>query len=174
MFALRLMRRSPVVTAVAVLSLALGIGANTAIFSILDSLLLRSLPVREPERLVLLGPGSWTNPLWEQIRDRRTLFDGALAWSPAISMACICTNGAAPVTPGVRSAMATTSGHSCMAPAPKIVACGTIARMRTRISRSKPFITASTSISSATPIARPAADTRDRKDTSGVWPLAVP
>ena len=81
-FALRLMRRSPVVTGVAVLSLALGIGANTAIFSILDSLLLRSLPVREPERLVLLVEGenrTFTNPVWEQVRSRR-LFDGEFAW----------------------------------------------------------------------------------------------
>ena len=55
------------VTAVAVLSLALGIGANTAIFSILDSLILRTLPVKEPGRLALLDRGSWTNPIWEAI-----------------------------------------------------------------------------------------------------------
>jgi hypothetical protein len=46
---------------VAVTSLALGIGANTAIFTLVDSLILRSLPVREPRRLVRLGGGSWTN-----------------------------------------------------------------------------------------------------------------
>ncbi|PYR78310.1 MAG: hypothetical protein DMF86_06225 [Acidobacteria bacterium] len=70
--AFRALRATPVVTAVAVLSLALGIGANTAIFSILDSLLLRSLPVRDPGRLafVFCGPtrSSWTNPLWEAFR----------------------------------------------------------------------------------------------------------
>ena len=57
-FALRAMLRTPLVTAVAAVSLALGIGANTAIFSIYDQLLLRPLPVPEPERLVNLGnPG---------------------------------------------------------------------------------------------------------------------
>ena len=50
--ALRALRATPVVTAVAVLSLALGIGANTAIFSLIDSLMLRSLPVEAPQQLV--------------------------------------------------------------------------------------------------------------------------
>ena len=68
--ALRALRATPVISAVAILSLALGIGANTAIFSIVDSLMLRSLPVKEPQRLVLLTDGSWTNPIWEQIRNR--------------------------------------------------------------------------------------------------------
>jgi len=84
--AFRALKATPVVTLVAILSLALGIGANTAIFSILDSLMLRALPVREPQRLVLLGEGgvartSWTNPIWEQVRDRQRLFDGAFVWS---------------------------------------------------------------------------------------------
>ncbi len=83
--AFRALKATPVVTLVAILSLALGIGANTAIFSILDSLMMRTLPVREPQRLVLLGEGttrtSWTNPIWEQVRERQRLFDGAFAWS---------------------------------------------------------------------------------------------
>ena len=82
--AFRALKATPVVTAVAILSLALGIGANTAIFSLLDSLLLRSLPVTEPQRLVVVGnggPTSWTNPIWEQIRGHQDLFDGALATS---------------------------------------------------------------------------------------------
>jgi predicted permease len=80
-YASRVLVQAPVFTSVAVLSLALGIGANTAIFSLIDSVLLRTLPVREPERLVLLTGGSWTNPIWEQIRDRQAeLFDGAIAW----------------------------------------------------------------------------------------------
>ena len=89
---LRLAARSllatPVVTAVAVLSLALGIGANTAIFSLINGLLLRALPVKAPQQLALVtddvaaGIESWTNPIWEQIRERRhDLFDDAFASS---------------------------------------------------------------------------------------------
>jgi putative ABC transport system permease protein len=77
----RILAGSRMFTLVAVLSLALGIGANTAIFSLVNSLLLRTLPVREPQRLVLLEGGSWTNPIWEQVRDRqRAIFAGAFAW----------------------------------------------------------------------------------------------
>ena len=83
--AFRTLKATPVVTLVAILSLALGIGANTAIFSILDSLMLRSLPVQAPDRLAGLGTGqgidSWTYPIWEQVRDRSDLFDGAFAYS---------------------------------------------------------------------------------------------
>jgi putative ABC transport system permease protein len=80
--AFRSLVATPVVSIVAMLSLALGIGANTAIFSILDSLILRALPVKEPQRLVMIDRGSWTNPIWEAIRDRQQPFDGATAWSP--------------------------------------------------------------------------------------------
>jgi predicted permease len=57
-YGLRTMLRSPGITIVALLSLALGIGANTAIFSLIDAVMLRSLPVKEPERLVLFGDAS--------------------------------------------------------------------------------------------------------------------
>ena len=82
----RMLRSTPLVSCVAVLSLALGIGANTAIFSVLDTLILRQLPVDSPERLAILGdrPGhrpEWTNPIWEQVRERSGTFDGAFAFS---------------------------------------------------------------------------------------------
>ena len=91
--AFRALRATPVVSLIAILSLALGIGANTAIFSLVDSVILRALPVKEPGQLVMLSdePGarvantrgitSWTNPIWEQVRARRDLFDSVFAWS---------------------------------------------------------------------------------------------
>ncbi len=88
-YGMRSLKGAPVVSAVAILSLALGIGANTAIFSVLDTLLLRSLPVEAPAQLVLLSDESghrkaWTNPIWEQVRDRverLDVFAGAFAVS---------------------------------------------------------------------------------------------
>jgi len=53
-FSLRSMRRSPLFASIAILSLALGIGANTAIFTLMDQLMLRQLPVRDPDQLVML------------------------------------------------------------------------------------------------------------------------
>jgi predicted permease len=80
--AVRSLAATPVVTLVSVLSLALGIGANTALFSILNSLVIKQLPVREPQQLVLIDHTSWTNPIWEQIRERQhDLFESAGAWS---------------------------------------------------------------------------------------------
>ena len=83
--AFRALRATPIVTTVAVLSLAFGIGANTAIFSILNSLLLKALPVADPQELAVVSMGptrsSWTNPQWEQIRAREDLFDGGFVFS---------------------------------------------------------------------------------------------
>jgi predicted permease len=88
--AVRALRATPVMTAVAILSLALGIGANTAIFSLVNSLLLRSLPVNDPARLALMthgtagalrGSQSWTLAIWNEVRERPHLFDSAFAWS---------------------------------------------------------------------------------------------
>src|ERR1051325_12180038 len=56
-YGVRMLLKRPGVTLVAVLSLALGIGANTAIFSLIDTTMLKSLPVRDPERLGLFGNG---------------------------------------------------------------------------------------------------------------------
>jgi predicted permease len=73
-------------TATAVVSLALGIGANTAVFSILNAVLLRNLPVEDPQRLVQLNIDDgdiFTNPIWEQVRDNQQAFAGVLAFSNA-------------------------------------------------------------------------------------------
>jgi hypothetical protein len=86
-YALRGFRKSPFLAAVAVLSLALGMGANTAIFSVLDALLLKPLPVREPARLVSLGQTdgdySSTYALWRQIRQHQDVFSKTFAYSTA-------------------------------------------------------------------------------------------
>src|SRR5881296_2946829 len=88
--AFRALRATPIVSLVAALSLALGIGANTAIFSIVNSLLLRTLPVKDPARLALMSRGyagalrgsqSWSYAIWNEIRMRPDLFEGAFAWS---------------------------------------------------------------------------------------------
>jgi putative ABC transport system permease protein len=86
--AFRSLRATPIVSIVALLSLALGIGANTAIFSLVNSLILRALPVVEPSRLVIVndstetaGFQSWTFAIWDNIRQRAQAFDGACAWS---------------------------------------------------------------------------------------------
>jgi putative ABC transport system permease protein len=88
-YGLRVLRKSPGFTFVAIASLALGIGANTAIFTLVDSLLLRALPVRDPGQLVRLEGGSWTNPIWEEIRERRhELFENAAAfWGTRLDLA---------------------------------------------------------------------------------------
>jgi predicted permease len=108
-FALRTMRAHPLFTAMAVLSLALGIGANTAIYSFMDSILMRALPVRNPESLIVLNwhskdhpkvahnfsgstwkdsngaysSGNFPYPAFELIRDRNSVFSSVFAFSGA-------------------------------------------------------------------------------------------
>jgi predicted permease len=81
--AVRGLRKNPVFALVTIVTLALGIGANTALFSIFNGLVLRPLPVRDASRLALLLNGSWSYPVWAEINARENdLFDGAFAWSP--------------------------------------------------------------------------------------------
>jgi putative ABC transport system permease protein len=92
-FAFRLMRQTPMVSLVAMVSLALGIGANVAIFSLVNALMLKSLPIHAPDRLVILNqppsepgrqPGtSFTNPQWEHIRDHQDFLAGVAAQGTA-------------------------------------------------------------------------------------------
>jgi len=80
--AIRGLRKSVGFSAVVIGTLALGIGANTSLFSIFNSLIVRQLRVRDPGSLALLTSGSWSYPVWQQIKARETdLFDGAFAWS---------------------------------------------------------------------------------------------
>src|SRR3989454_2104271 len=95
-YALRSFVHNPGFALVVVVTLALGIGANTAIFSLVNSLLLRPLPVRNPEQLVVVVDPSrgldlpasvpnllsfmWNYPMWVQIRQRPQLFDGAFGY----------------------------------------------------------------------------------------------
>ncbi|HLX45199.1 MAG TPA: ABC transporter permease [Bryobacteraceae bacterium] len=97
-FAARSFRKSPVFVAVAVFSLALGIGANTAIFTLVDQLLLRLLPVKDPQQLVLFwgrGPHYGSNngryklsyPMYEDFRDHNQVFSGMFCrWETNLSV----------------------------------------------------------------------------------------
>jgi MacB-like periplasmic core domain len=94
-YAFRTLRRSPVIAAVAILSLALGIGVNTAIFSLIDSLMLKALPVKNSNQLILLGDGvtsgstddepfgTWklfSYPVYKELRSHNRVFSDMLAF----------------------------------------------------------------------------------------------
>ena len=93
-FSHRILRKSPAFAISAVVTLALGIGANLAIFRLLDAVRLRSLPVRDPQELAIVqlaDTTGWrgnqasaypalTNPIWERFRDSQQSFSGVLAW----------------------------------------------------------------------------------------------
>ncbi len=88
-YALRAIRRNPGFAAAAILSLALGIGANTAIFTLINALLLRTLPVRDPQALVLVdrvnmeskGLSSFPYPFYRELRDHNEVFSGVLCYT---------------------------------------------------------------------------------------------
>jgi predicted permease len=93
-YGFRALRKSPLFTTVAVLTLAFGIGANTAMFSLLDQVVLRLLPVRHPEQLVIVretgnhygntfGPNTISWPMFEDLRDNNQAFSGMFCRFPA-------------------------------------------------------------------------------------------
>ena len=101
-YSLRQLRHKPGFAVIAIITLALGIGANTAIYSLLDQALLRRLPVQHPEQLVILRyEGSNTGrthsyggddknyfsyPLYRDIRDRNSVFSGVIATDAAVNI----------------------------------------------------------------------------------------
>jgi predicted permease len=114
-YGLRRLVKSPGFTAVAVLTLALGIGANTALFQLLDAVRLRMLPVNNPQELAELrlttpawqaGPGSFynwhaelTNAIWERIREQQQAFIAIFAWAPDTFN--LAPRGEARLVPGI-------------------------------------------------------------------------
>jgi putative ABC transport system permease protein len=94
-YGLRQLRRSPGFTAVAIITLALGIGANATIFQLIDAVRLRTLPVKDPQSLAIIhlktdlwmqgnfnGPyPEFTYPLWQQVRKRQQAFSSIAVWS---------------------------------------------------------------------------------------------
>ena len=123
LYALRMLRKSPGFTAVAVLTLALGIGANTAIFSFIDAVLLRSLPVKDPQQLVVfnwtahaepkthgtsgygdcaqpgIGDCSFSVPFFQIIRAQANAFSGMAAFAGPIDID-LSGNGPASIAQG--------------------------------------------------------------------------
>src|SRR5262245_61331628 len=83
-FGLRSLIKNPGFTIVAVITLALGVGANSTIFSVINATLMRSLPVSQPERLVYVFNGTPGNVFsyldYSELRDQNQTLDGLIAW----------------------------------------------------------------------------------------------
>jgi predicted permease len=86
-FAVRMLRKSPVFTFIAVITLTLGIGANTAIFTLTHAILLKDLPVADPDKLVVVtyGDGALSlglsYPMYDELRRQQSVFSSMFAWS---------------------------------------------------------------------------------------------
>jgi hypothetical protein len=91
-YAARMLRRSPSFTAIAIVTLALGIGANTAMFSVVNAVILQPLPYQDPDRLAML----WTNDPKRDIREEGTSYPTFLDWrsqSCTFADMAICSRG---------------------------------------------------------------------------------
>jgi len=110
-FGARMLRKNPGFTAIAVLTLALGIGANAAIFTVIDAVLLRTIPVKHPEQLVAVGDptrvhswstgtpetNSFSYPLYKEVRDQNEVFSSLLATSRFDNPRMVIDGGVEPV-----------------------------------------------------------------------------
>ena len=96
-YGMRMLRKNPVFASIAILTLGLGIGANTAIFTLINAVMLRSLPVKDPEQLVFFSRSNiegndWSSfpyPFYREVRDQNTVFAGVICQSgmaPSLSM----------------------------------------------------------------------------------------
>jgi len=99
-YSMRALRRTPGFTTVAVLSLALGIGANTAIFTLINALLLRDVPVRQPERLVEVSAVRldskilFSYPMYRELGRQQRVFSAVIGWSSGFDVGRVEVNGA--------------------------------------------------------------------------------
>jgi predicted permease len=125
-YAIRLLLKNPGFSLVAALSLALGIGANTAIFTLLDAVLLRNLPVRNPRELVLFGKGEWqgitddlpsrpmqlfSHPFYRELREKNQVFSDVLALQSFGTRAHVRISGGISSGPPVRVETQLVSGN---------------------------------------------------------------
>jgi hypothetical protein len=100
-YAARALKRTPGFTAVAVITLALGIGANSAIFSLVDTVMLKLLPVKAPEQLYFVGRNTqrvsmtWNYPDYSAMRDHNTVFSGLAGYGLGLTPVGIQSGNAA-------------------------------------------------------------------------------